>query len=705
MADPGVRKIALVGNPNSGKSSLFNRLTGLSQKIGNFPGVTVDKKTGHALLPNGEKTEIIDLPGTYSVYPNSKDERIVFDILVNKDHPDHPDLVVVVVDASNLKRSLLLFTQIRDLGIPTILVLNMMDTVEKNGMHIDLKKLEERLSAPVIPVIARTGKGIAPLMQAIQQYDFSKSKSEPFLKLPDTLQEALSAVKDRFNCRNEYAAYQLLQQYKINESLSATDKAALQHLETGFNIDKDTLRRKEVLARYSTISEILRDTVEENTSPASSPLTARLDKILTHKVWGYIIFFGLMLLIFQSIFSWAAVPMDIIDTLFSDFGRVAAKYLPDSIVTDLFTEGIIPGIGGIVIFIPQIAILFAFIAILEETGYMSRVVFLTDKLLRKVGLNGRSVVPLVSGVACAIPAIMATRTIKNRKERFITIFVTPFVSCSARIPVYTILIAVVVPDRLIGPFNLQGLVLMGLYLSGFAMAIISAAIMKIILKTRERSFLVMELPSYRAPRWGNIGYTMYEKSKTFVFEAGKIILAISVILWALASYGPGDHLENAEQEVALLYKTDTLSGADFEKKVQAYKLEKSYAGLFGKAIEPAISPLGYDWKIGISLITSFAAREVFVSTMATIYSIGATSEETTIKNRLKKEINPQTGRPRYDLATGMSLLIFYVFAMQCMSTLAVVRRETKSWKWPVVQLLFMTGIAYLSALMVHHLLS
>lgn len=699
-----MRKIALVGNPNSGKSSLFNHLTGLNQKIGNFPGVTVDKKTGYTQLPNGEKVEIIDLPGTYSIYPNSTDEKIVFDILANKSNKLHPDAVVVIVDASNFKRNLLLFTQIHDLNIPTILVLNMMDIVEQTGLTIDQAKLSKELGVPVVPMKARKGKGIDALKETLTNIEQGEYK--PIFDASAHAPEAIAEVKEVFGINEDYLAYQLLQQFNINSSLAENEKNMLQQMADKHNFNRDDLRRKETLERYSSINHFINGAVKETFTVLPKKVTEKLDRVFTHKIWGYAIFLTILFLIFQSIFAWAEGPMDLIDLVFSELSAYLSNTLPDSALTRLLTEGLIPGIGGIVIFIPQIAILFAFISILEETGYMSRVVFLMDKIMRKVGLSGKSVVPLISGVACAIPAIMATRTIESWKERLITIFVTPFMSCSARLPVYTILIALVIPNKpVLGIINMQGIALMGLYLLGFFMAIGSAGIMKLILKTKERSFLVMELPTYKAPRWKNVGFTMFEKSKTFVFEAGKIILAISIILWVLASYGPGNHIENAEVEVAELVKDQRLTDEEFNNRVQAYKLENSYAGIFGKTVEPVITPLGYDWKIGIALITSFAAREVFISTMATIYSIGDDVEEGTIKNRMRSEINPETGGPRYNVATGVSLLLFYVFAMQCMSTLAVVYRETKGWKWPMIQFTYMTAIAYFSALIAYNILS
>ncbi len=699
MPGADIPKIALVGNPNSGKSSLFNILTGLNQKIGNFPGVTVEKKSGICQLMPGKKARIIDLPGTYSIYPNSTDERIVFDILANPDNELYPDVVVVIVDASNFKRSLLLFTQIHDLNIPSVLVLNMMDLAEKTGHIIDIDRLSEELGVPIVPMKARTGEGLGLLKEVLS--DGIVLPQEPVFNANKYASEAIAETKAAFGISNDYMAYQLLQQFRINNALSEEDKKKLEDISERHNFTGHELRKAETLERYRRINEFVANSVKESHQILPRRWTERLDRIFTHKFWGYIIFLVILFLIFQSIFAWATIPMDFIDLMFSELSVWVKQVLPPGVLTNLISEGIIPGIGGIVIFIPQIAILFAFIAILEETGYMSRVVFLMDKIMRRFGLNGKSVVPLISGVACAIPAIMATRTIDNTKERMITIFVTPFMSCSARLPVYTILIALIIPGN---PFY-QGLALMGMYLLGVIAAVLSAWLMKLILKTRQRSYLIMELPTYKMPRWSNVGITMYEKSKAFVFEAGKIIFAISIILWVLASYGPGDYIQNAEQYVIEEQGSSApLNAEDFEETVESFKLEHSYAGIFGKFIEPAIRPLGYDWKIGIALITSFAAREVFVGTMATIYSIGNVEDEATIKNRMKNEVD-SSGNPRYDLATGLSLLIFYAFAMQCMSTLAVVYRETKSWKWPVIQLFYMSGVAYLCSLIIYQSLS
>jgi ferrous iron transport protein B len=697
-------KIALVGNPNSGKSSLFNYLTGLNQKIGNFPGVTVDKRSGFSTLPDDSVAEIIDLPGIYSLYPRSLDERIVSETLLNHQSPDCPDVVVVIADATNLKRGLLLLTQIIDVGLPTLLVLNMMDLVAKAGISYDFKALEAELGIPVTAINARNGVGIDDLKKSFLQKVHVPEKT--IFNIYPEAKSAVKALRHQLMIDNDYEAYQFLQQPQSLGFLKNEHKTLIQNISNQYNFFPGKFQGAETIERYSFIQNLLDKVTLKNSDASWKHYNSKLDSILTHKVWGYSIFFIILFLIFQSIFAWATVPMDFIDRRFADLSNWINDVLPAGALTSLLAEGIVPGIGGIVIFVPQIAILFACIAILEESGYMARVVFLMDKIMRKFGLNGKSVVPLMSGVACAIPAIMATRTIDNWKERIITIFITPLMSCSARLPVFTILIALIVPEQLVwGFFNLQGLALMGLYLLGFAAAMLSALAMKYLIKVSERSYLIMELPSYRSPKWSNVGYTIVEKTKAFVLEAGKVIMAISIVLWVLASYGPGDKLEKAHDYVMRESASSGLTEQGIEDRVAAFKLENSYAGIIGKGIEPAIKPLGFDWKIGIALITSFAAREVFVGTMATIYSIGSTEDQTTIKVRMKEEINPETGGPRFTPAVGFSLLVFYTFAMQCMSTIAVVYRETKGWKWPLIQLIYMSALAYVSALAVFQLLS
>ncbi len=697
-------KIALTGKPNSGKSSLFNQLTGLNQKIGNFPGITVDKKIGQTSLNENTSAEILDLPGIYSLYPRSLDEKIVIEVFADKNGAHFPDKVVLVADSTNLKNCMLLLTQLIDLGLPTVLALNMIDLAAKSGLSIDMKKLSTLLDVPVVLINARTGQGIEELKKVLLQ-PLKPSRKKIFL-IGDEVKPIASHVREHFNLTSDYEAFQYLQQPDSFVFLSKVDKEFVQNLAAKNQLFPAKYQGAETILRYEFIQTVLNKVILKPADQEWKKLSKQIDRVLTHKIFGYLIFFVVLFLIFQSIFALAQIPMDAIDNGFASFSQYLNRLFPSGPLFELIAQGIVPGIGGILIFIPQIAILFAFISVLEETGYMARVVFLMDKIMRKFGLSGKSVVPLMSGWACAIPAIMATRTIENWKDRLITIFVTPFMSCSARLPVYTILVALIIPDtKLLGFFGFQGLVLMGLYLLGFLAAILSAWAMKLIIKAKERSYLIMEMPTYRMPKWSNVGYNIVEKTKSFVFEAGKVILAVSIILWVLASYGPADEMNNArevvQQESALLRLTEE----GFENRVAAYKLEHSYAGKIGKAIEPAIAPLGYDWKIGIALLTSFAAREVFVGTIATIYSIGNTDDPTTIKSKLKSEINPETGGPRFTVPVGLSLLVFYTFAMQCISTLAIVKRETKSWKWPLIQLAYMSGLAYVSALITYQILS
>lgn len=697
-------KVALAGKPNSGKSSLFNQLTGLKQKTGNFPGVTVDKKTGTTRLDENTQAEIIDLPGIYSLYPRSLDEKIVAEIFSDRRNNYFPNKVVLVADATNLQSSLLLLTQLIDLRLPVVLVLNMVDLAAKSGQNIDLIKLSINLDLPVVLVNARTGQGIEKLKKVLAGHiPVSKQKIYSFDK---EILPAVEEVKCHFKLESNYEAYQYLQQVENLTFLDKNDKTFIDELAKQYEFFPGKYQGAETIIRYQYIQDLLSKVVLKIADTEWKRFSYRIDKVLTHKVWGYLIFFGILFLIFQSIFAWTQAPMDFIDSTFANLSNLLKDVFPGGPFFDLITQGIIPGIGGILIFVPQIAILFAFIAVLEETGYMSRVVFLMDKIMRKFGMSGKSVVPLISGWACAIPAIMATRTIENWKDRLITIFVTPLMSCSARLPVFAILVALIIPDdKLFGFFNYQGLALMGLYALGFSAAILSAVVMKWIVKSNERSYLIMELPTYRMPKWSNVGLTIVSKTKTFVFEAGKIILAVSIVLWVLASYGPAKQMNQAESVIDRQIQNHAASPDERESLLMAYRLEHSYAGIIGKAIEPAIAPLGYDWKIGIALITSFAAREVFVGTMATIYSVGNTEDQTTIKSRLKAEINPDTGGPRFTTATGLSLLVFYTFAMQCMSTLAVVKRETNGWKWPMIQLVYMTALAYFSALIVYQLFS
>ena len=686
--------VALIGNPNTGKTSVFNTLTGLNQKVGNYPGITVEKKQGTCNLERNIKAHILDLPGTYSLNASSLDENVVIELLLNKKDKDFPDVAVVVADIENLKRNLLLFTQIKDLGIPAILAINMADRMNRKGISIDVKQLEVILETKIVLISSRKNTGFEALKTIIANYQNLSLK--PCLNSSKIAPEYFDRIQKTFPNQDLYKLWLVITQDVNFGKLERNDFKGIKTLQTESVSSLKRLQQKETIVRYQFINDTLKKTLLVDVKNAKD-LRSRFDRILTHKIWGYVIFFSILLLIFQAIFDWSTYPMDMIDNTFSFLSEWLKINLPPGDFSNLISEGIIPGLGGIVIFIPQIAFLFLFISILEETGYMSRVVFLMDRIMRRFGLSGKSVVPLVSGTACAIPAIMATRNIENWKERLITILVTPFTTCSARLPVYMIIISLVIPEgRIFGLISLQGFTLFVLYGLGFGAAIVAAYVLDKFLDLKSKSFFVIEMPNYKLPMFKNVGITVVEKTKAFVFGAGKIILAISIILWVLASYGPGD-FNNAEEIVTNQNIAEPLSKGELDIKIAAFKLKNSYIGIVGKTIEPAVQPLGYDWKIGIALISSFAAREVFVGTLATIYSVGNDDVET-IKNRMAAEVNPSTGAPLFNLASGISLLLFYAFAMQCMSTLAIVKRETNSWKWPLWQLTSMTVVAYVVAL-------
>ncbi len=733
--------VALIGNPNTGKTSVFNALTGLNQKVGNYPGITVEKKEGLCKLPRGVKAHILDLPGTYSLNTTSLDESVAVEILLNKNDKNYPDVAVVIVDVENLKRNLLLFTQIKDLGIPTILVINMADRMSRKGISLDIPLLEEKLDTKIALVSTRQQVGIERIKELIA--DYKKLSVKPSIDTITIAPEYFGKLKQTFPNEDTYKLWLVITQdvnfmpiekkfIKDTSSFATKPKAELKKLQ-----------HRETILRYQFINSVLKQgqTIDGN---AAKGFRAFLDKLLTHKIFGYLIFFLILLTIFQAIYVWSSYPTDILDEFFASSSEWVKNTLPPGVFTNLLSEGILSGIGGIVVFIPQIAFLFLFISLLEETGYMSRVVFLMDRIMRPFGLSGKSIVPLMSGTACAIPAVMATRTIENWKERLITILVVPFTTCSARLPVYLIIISLVIPEGWFLGLSYQALTLMLLYLIGFGASIISAMILNKVLKIKSRSFFVVEMPNYKLPLFKNVAYTVLEKTKSFVLGAGKIILAISIILWFLGSNGLSDNFINAEeivkekvttkgfseynsssiQQELVSYKTELLGNdkititnlADslrikkeilelnaLNQEIASYKLENSYMGYMGKAIEPIVRPLGYDWKIGIAVLTSFAAREVFVSTLATIYSVGSDQEET-IKNRMAAEINPLNKKPVFNLASGISLLLFYAFAMQCVSTLAIVKRETNTWKWPVAQLVTMSLFAYLVALISYQIL-
>ncbi len=699
--------IALVGNPNSGKTSLFNALTGLNQKVGNFAGVTVDKKTGTCVLPSGTSVHIIDLPGTYSLYPKSEDEQVAYDVLLNQKNSDNPDMAIVIADASSLKRNLLLCTQIMDIGMPVVIALTMMDIAKSKGISINIAALEQHFGVPIVAVNPRKNTGIGELKKAIDTMRAKRLSHAPkeFINVEQLCGAWINEARAITQATSNYATLHLCCQMPDVPFLQAAQKIQVAGIMGEAKFHKSKVQGEEILQRYKRISQILDESVTESTPGQKAIQSERWDKILLHPLWGNLILLLVLFFLVQSIFSLSSYPMDWVEMGFSSLSAYLSDWLPQNLLSDLLINGLLAGISGIAVFVPQIMILFGCITILEDSGYMARISFLTDRLMRSVGLNGRSVMPLISGMACAVPAIMAARTIQNKKERLITILITPLMSCSARLPVYTILIGLVIPDtRFFGLFNLQGLVLMGLYLLGFVMALLVSKVMDLFIRVKEKTYFLMELPVYRAPRWKNVGITMLEKAKIFVTDAGKVILIISLVLWVLSSFGPSEKMKAIEDKYATLTQLQPTREAQLNVEKANEKLKNSYAGIIGQSIEPVIQPLGYDWKIGIALITSFAAREVFVGTMATLYSVG---ESDHIDESLREKLRTarrEDGSPVYTLGTGVSLLLFYVFAMQCMSTLAITKRETRSWKYPLIQFLYMGVLAYGFAWVAYQLL-
>lgn len=686
--------IALVGNPNSGKTSLFNALTGLNQKVGNFPGVTVDKKTGSLLLEEHFSAQLIDLPGTYSLYPRRADEWVCYKVLMNADADVTVDVILLVADASNLKRNLLFCSQMLDLKVPIVVALTMNDLAEKKGIQININGLSTELGVPIVAVNPRKNKGLTQLKKVLVQVAKMPNATIPrdFIDNKSLAPQSIDALKKMYPHLSDYAAIHYLINHE-NFPIDAHGQQAIEAIEKANAFNPTKTQAEEIMQRYQRIKLIMQQQVIEPDPLEKKLFTDKLDNLLLHRTWGYLILLAVLFLLFQSVFSLAQWPMNGIEWLFQQASSYLNSHLPNAWWSDLLINGFVAGLSGILVFIPQIMILFGIITMLEDSGYMARISFLSDKLMRKVGLNGKSVMPMISGFACAVPAIMSTRNIENKKERLLTILVTPLMSCSARLPVYTILISLVIDNTYYWGFlSLQGLVMMGLYFLGTALALVVSYVAKWFIHIQEKSFFILELPIYRAPRWKNVGITMVEKAKIFVTDAGRVIMIISLLLWFLSSYGPSNTMQQLADRYEVQIAKQPDQKAELEKQYLAEKLQHSYAGILGKAIEPAITPLGYDWKIGIALITSFAAREVFVGTMATLYSVEE-DDDTSLRQKMQAATH-SNGTKVYTLAAALSLMVFYVIAMQCMSTLAVVKRETKSWKWPIIQLVYMTLLAY-----------
>ena len=697
-------KVALIGNPNVGKTSIFNLLTGMNQHVGNYPGVTVDKKVGFCKLSQIINARIYDLPGTYSTNPNSMDEKVAVSCLLDRDDIDFPDVVVVVADVENLKQNLYLFTQIKDFGIPTILAINMADRMKPRGITIDIPALEAALHTRIALVSTRQKTGIEELKELIINY--KKLSLETLVDIARIDPPFFSSLKEKFPNEELGKLWMVISQNF--EVVGTLRKVEIQKENIKTEAEIKRMQQRETILRYQVINNALKDTYKVT----AVGTRALLDKILLHKVWGYVIFMAILLLIFQVIFYVSEYPKGWIESALDWVGEWLSGILPEGSLTSLLVDGVIPGLTAVVSFVPQIALLFFFISLLEESGYMSRVVFLMDRIMRPFGLNGKGTIPLISGAACAIPAVMATRTIESWRERLIAILVTPFITCSARLPIYLIIIKLVIPQGNYFFFDNQAVALFALYMLGVFMAIFSAWLLSkfLVLKHTIKTHFIIEMPTYKVPLARNVLLTVYEKSKAFVVNAGKIIFFMTVLIWFLQTHGLSEKYRNAEthtEQMAAQYGWDE---DQKEHYLLSYRTENSLLGNMGKFVEPVFRPLGYDWKISIAVLGSFAARETFVSTLATIYSLGEVdveegeAEQRTVITRLQEEMRPD-GTPMFNLATGVSILLFFASAMQCISTFAIVRKETNSWKWAIIQWLFMTGFAYLSAFAAYQILS
>ena len=680
-----------MGNPNCGKTTLFNKLTGLNQKVGNFPGVTVEKRSGLCTMADGQKYEIIDLPGSYSLSSTSPDEKVVQDILLDTKNPSFPDVVILIADVTNLKRNLFLVTQIIDLGFPVIVALNMSDVAKKKKIKVNIEGLRTALNVPIIEVSAK--KEIASSLKSKFLAEHSK-KGAPIIDSKKVGGKTLGVLAEKYPNENQYRLFKSLNNLESLTWLADKDFYELVVQNSSYNRNEAELH--EINNRYEKIQEIIAANVTtEIQNDDDDDTTTRIDKIVIHPVWGFLIFISVFFLLFQTVFTLAQFPMEIITNGMAYLSDSISNVLPAGYISNFITEGLLAGISGILVFLPQIMLLFGLITVLEDSGYLSRISFMSDRFLRMFGMNGKSVIPLVGGFACSVPAIMAARSIESRKERLITIFITPLMSCSARLPVYVFLTAFIVPNEMVGGIiSLQGLFMMGLYLLGVVFSLVIAVILNKFLKITERSSFIMELPKYGIPTLKNVFLTMINKGKTFVFEAGKIIIIASVVLWFLSSFGPSSDRDRIETKYTSEIMLQTHSPDEIEVLKSSERLEYSYIGYFGKSIEPVIKPLGFDWKVGIALITSFAAREVFVGTMTTIYSVGSD------KNSKEALASIHFNKP-----TAFSLLIFYVFALQCMSTIAIVKQETGKWKFAITQFLVFTGMAYLGSFITYQLMS
>lgn len=708
VVPPGAApSIAILGNPNSGKSTLFNRLTGLRAKVGNYPGVTVEKKVGSCTLPSGRRVDVLDLPGTYSIHPGSPDEMIVRDVLfgLHSDTPS-PDLVVFVVDATQLDRHLFLAMQLIEVGRPVVLALNMIDAARAEGIVIDEEALEHRLGVPVVSISAAKGTGIGNLRRLMDR-DIAPSRVTFRRRQPHVQRvlDTLSARLPRRGLLSDAGRADLAAAILLDDG---EDDAIARYVPPDVQDDLRILRRRldatwpdwrtdDATGLYEAIDDVMRVAVSREGEGREARTRERIDRVLTHRFWGPVIFVVLMGAIFQSVFEWAAPLMDVIDGGVAAIGGFVGAHLPEGPLRSLVVDGVIAGVGATLIFVPQIAVLFFFLSIMEGTGYMARAAFLMDRVMGRVGLSGRAFIPLLSSFACAIPGIMATRTIDDRRDRITTIMIAPFMSCSARLPVYALLIGAFVPRQRIAFLTLPGITLFSMYFLGILAAVVVAAVLKRTTLRGGKPLYVMELPPYRMPSWRSVFVAVRDRSVLFLRKAGTVILAVSVILWFLASYpGAGTEGHALEQRITAAQTRGDANEADrLRNELAGLDLRNSFAGRGGRLLEPIIEPLGFDWRIGIALITSFAAREVMVSTMATVFNLGQEDDGMlTLRQRLREATDPETGARAYTTLTAVSLMVFFVLACQCMSTVAVVRRETNTWRWPIFMVVMMNALAW-----------
>jgi len=716
--------IAIAGGPNCGKSTLFNKLTGLRQKVANYPGVTVEKKAGFVPLPSGRTVEVLDLPGTYSLRPGSPDEVVVRDVLLGvQASTPLPDLTLLVLDSTCLDRQLYLCMQLIEIGRPVVIALNMMDTAKEEGLEVDAALLARAFGAPVIPISGRTGSGMRELLLAMDREvapprAVTRTLPEPLRAAADPLTRMLPITGPLASLSRFHVAMALLLDEGEDDSLMRAVPHPLRRevLSLRASLDEEIpeWRSHEPIGHYRTIEDLIRRSTLR-LKPETS-VRERIDRVLTHRVLGPILFAALMAVIFQSMFLWATPIMNAIDAGVNALGRVLAPLLPAGPIRSLVVDGAIAGVGAVVTFVPQIAILFLFIALMEDSGYLARAAFIMDRLMRGVGLSGRAFIPLLSSFACAIPGIMATRTIDNRRDRLTTILIAPFMSCSARLPVYALLIGAFIPNRMVlGFLSLPGLVLFSLYMMGILAAVLVAWVLKRTALRGPRPLYVMELPPYRVPSWRSVILTVRDRAGLFVQKAGTVILAVSIVLWFLASYPKNAEVKPLEKRLEAVEhgaaasaalgvgaKAETKAlraeAAQIQNQIAGVSLRDSFAGRAGRLIEPAIAPLGFDWKIGIALLSSFAAREVMVSTMATVYNLGdADQTSVSLREKLRHAENPKTGERAYSPLMAVSLMVFFVLACQCMSTVAVVRRETNSWRWPIFMVLMMNALAWIAS--------